>query len=393
MMEELYDKGPFGYLAFFEDGSVCGVNQTTSSILKYSKESLLGANVEKVLTLPSRIFYQTHFFPLIKMQEHAEEIFVSLLASDNEHIPVLLNAKKMMMTGKPVICCAFIVVHNRKKFEDELVGARKAAEKALNENTALLQAKLDLQTHAVILDEQLEVVKSQNEELQQINHVVTHSLKEPLRKILMYSSILNGESNSPALEKMIRSAEHMRAVVEGLQEYVWLSDKGNDFQQVDMNEIVQHAIKQVAEELKQDLLNVEFENLVSFEADPEQMQILVYHVLMNAVKFKKHEKSTVMISSVVVKQNKFRRIEGKYQYEEYVKMDFVDDGMGFDPYYNKSIFELFRKLHSNEGHGVGLALCKKIADNHSGWIEAESRENSYTRITAWLPLKHPDRVQ
>jgi len=251
----------------------------------------------------------------------------------------------------------------------------------------LLQAKLDLQKHAVSLDEQLQLVKSQNEELQQINHVVTHSLKEPLRKILMFSSILNGENNSPALEKLIRSAEHMRAVVVGLQEYVWLNDKGNDFQQINLNEIVQHAIKSAAGELKQDLLNVQYENLISFEADPEQMQILVYHVLMNAVKFKKHEKSTVMISSVVVKQNKFRRVEGKYQYEEYVKIDFVDDGIGFDSNYSKSIFELFRKLHNNEGQGVGLALCKKIADNHQGWIEAESRENLYTKITAWLPLK------
>jgi len=96
MMDELYDKGPFGFLAFFEDGPLCGLNETTTSILKYTKESLLGANVEKVLTLPSRIFYQTHFFPLIKMQEHAEEIFVSLLASDNEHVPVLLNAKHLL---------------------------------------------------------------------------------------------------------------------------------------------------------------------------------------------------------------------------------------------------------------------------------------------------------
>jgi signal transduction histidine kinase len=68
-------------------------------------------------------------------------------------------------------------------------------------------------------------------------------------------------------------------------------------------------------------------------------------------------------------------------------LEVVDEGIGFDLTYREHIFELFRKLHFSEGLGLGLALCKKVADNHHGFIEAESEINLFTKITAWFPLQ------
>src|SRR5687768_7392412 len=189
MTEDSLDKAPCGYFSFGDDGTVRTVNATLCALLGFRKEELAGKNVESFFTLPTRIFYQTHFFPLVKMQGHAEEIFISLLCSDGEQLPVLLNAKRMDWEGSVVTCCSFIIVRNRKKYEDELVAARKTAEKALNENVDLLKVKNELQRQASELDKQVQLVNRQNDELRQFSHVISHSLREPLRKILMFSSI------------------------------------------------------------------------------------------------------------------------------------------------------------------------------------------------------------
>ena len=151
MMEDLLDTAPCGYFSFFDDGSVNVVNNTVCRLLGYEKNELEGKNVETIFTIPTRIFCQTHFFPLVKMQGHAEEIFLSLLTRTREYLPILLNAKRVA-NDIPYTACAFIVVPNRKKFEDELVAARNTAEKALAENSELITARAELQQHMEKLD-------------------------------------------------------------------------------------------------------------------------------------------------------------------------------------------------------------------------------------------------
>ena len=387
MIEQLIDQAPCGYFSFYDDGTLLQVNTTLATILKHESEALAGMNVETIFTLPTRIFFQTHFFPMIKMHGHAEEIFISLLSRDGEHIPVLLNAQRMEWKQRPITCCAFIVVNNRKKFEDELIAARKAAEKALQENTSLLKAKEALQVQAEKLEQQMRLVNSQHHEAKQFSHVVTHNLKEPLRKILLYSSKLQAESNSPVLDKLIRAADQMKVVVSGLQQYVWLNEKTNEFTHVDLDALVVKAANQVRSEQGNDILVLHCESLSSLEGDAEQIELLLYHLLSNAVKFRRGGAANVNISATILKQNTFRSVEEKYKYEDYMRLEIKDEGIGFESVYKEHIFELFRKLHFTEGQGVGLALCKKIIDNHSGHIDAESQINVFTKIIVWLPLK------
>lgn len=387
MIEELYEKAPCGYFSFDDDKAIFVVNLTLASILKYSKDELLGQNVEKIFTISTRIFFQTHFFPLVKMHGHAEEIFLTLLTKDGEHIPVLLNAERTSWQQTVLTCCACIVVPNRKKFEDELVAARNEAQKALEENTELLKAKSDLQLETEKLDEQIRIVKNQNQELKQFNHVITHSLKEPVRKILIYADKIRSEVQSPFLGKLVKSTDQMKTVVTGLQQYVWLNEKGNDFTHVNLREVVQHAAKQVLEEKGTDLLSIDFDEISNLDADAEQLDLLFYHLLSNAVKFRRGEKALVRIRSTVMKQNTLRWVQNKYNYEDFIKLEVTDEGIGFDALYREHIFELFRKLHDNEGQGLGLALSRKIAENHRGFIEADSKIGVFTKITVWLPVR------
>jgi sigma-B regulation protein RsbU (phosphoserine phosphatase) len=385
-MNELYEKGPFGYFIFFDNGTLHHINSTAASLLKVDGDQVKNQPVESIFTLSTRIFYQTHLFPLVKIQGHAEEIFITLLASDGQHIPVLMNVQKIEAEEKPAIACAFIVVHNRKKFEDELVAARDTAEKALSENTALIQAKDHAQQQASNLETQIKLVNRQNEELQQFHHVITHSLKEPLRKVLLYGSLVTNEFASHALDRMLASANQLKLVVFGLQQYVWLNEKQNEFTQVDLKETVKLAVEQVNQEGYPGLLHLTTDSLGTVSGDIDQLQLLFYHVLLNAVVYRKNDPANVTITSQVIKQNTFRHVQGKYQYEDFIRISVKDDGRGFDPSYTKHIFELFRKLHQKPGNGLGLALCKKIADNHHGSISADSKEGEFTIISILLPL-------
>ena len=220
-MEPDINMAPCLAFSFGDDGKIMEVNQRLCLKLGYEREELVGKKTDVLFTVPTRIFHQTHFFPLLKMQGHAEEIYVTLLQKNGEVIPVLINAQAYSDKERTLFVCAGIIVHNRKKFEDELVAARKEAQKALQESTALLQAKTEIQKHAELLDEKIFQVKNQNTELKQFNRVVTHDLQEPLRKLLVFINMLS-EGNDPdiqkkTLPKLKNVTEQLRSILSGLQ--------------------------------------------------------------------------------------------------------------------------------------------------------------------------------
>lgn len=387
-MQEILDEAPCGYFSFFDNGALHVVNKTLCDLLGYEKNDLEEKDVENIFTISTRIFFQTHFFPLVKMQGHTEEIFISLLTKTKEHLPILLNAKRNETDGKAFTACVFIVVANRKKFEDELVAARNSAEKALQENSELINAKASLQQHAEKLDEQIQLVNKQNHELKQINHVVTHSLREPLRKVLTYTEIIQDDPSLQSLEKNLpklnTASKQMHNIVSGLQEYVWLNDTASYFSSTDLEAIVKKLLQELQEKGCQLILTTD--SLPVIKADSKQMELLFFHLFSNAIKFKKSEKAILNISCSLIQQNSFKKVEDKYKYKDFVKLQFRDEGIGFDPRFKEEIFELFKKLHHTEGSGLGLALCKKIVENHFGTIAASSKPNEGATITVVLPL-------
>lgn len=389
MTRDFFENAPCGYFSFFDDGTIFIVNETLCSLLGYKKSELDQRHVEGLFTLPTKIFYQTHFFPLVKMQGHVEEIFLTLLTKNNQYLPILLNAKRTE-EPKAYTSCAFIVVPNRKKFEDELVNARNAAENALKENSQLQEITNELEKRSRQLDRQMQTVSKQNNELKQLNHVVTHSLKEPIRKILVYSEKMQLEGLPEKMmhnvSRLTKASEQMRTIVAGLQQYVWILGAEQAFKTLDLNPIIQQVAAQVREEHHPALLSLLVSDLPPFEADRDQVELLIYHILSNAVNFRKDDHARVSITGTMIKLNSFRAIKEKYRYEDFLKLEIRDEGTGFDPKYRESIFELFKRLDYTKGQGLGLALCKKIAENHSGFIEAYSQVNEYTIITIFLPF-------
>jgi PAS domain S-box-containing protein len=149
-MDELLNKAPCGFLSLADDGRVLAVNATLLGWLGYGEDELTGRHFETLLPPGGRIFYQTHFFPLLKLHGRAEEVYLSLRARDGGDLPVLANAARGEREGSPVSDCVFVPMRQRRRFEDELLAARREAEEANRVKDELIE---DLSTPVITVAE------------------------------------------------------------------------------------------------------------------------------------------------------------------------------------------------------------------------------------------------
>jgi len=374
-----------------DKGLLLEVNNRLCNALGFEPNELIGRNVDIIYTLSSRIFYNTHLFPLLKLQGSADEIYLTYQTKNKETLPILLNANRIENSSGAINSFAGIVVHNRKKFEDEIIAARKAAELALDENIELIEAKKAAQLHAEELDRQMQKTQKQNEELKLFNRVVTHDLQEPLRKLLIFSSAFseneNEETGRSYVDRIVTSAKHLRSVVAGLQQYVWLTDTTFTPADINLNELLKDAVTALKKEYPDIILSLEADELPTITADGEQFRFLLQEILTNAMRFRKPGNEVhIAITWSKLLMNQFKNVEGHYKYVDHLKLDIEDDGIGIDPRFKDQALDLFKRLHPASGRGAGLSFCKKIAENHGGNLEINSKEGKGTTITVWLPL-------
>ena len=390
-MSTFFEYAPCICFSTTDEGLLLEVNNFLCANLGYERSELQGKKIDVLLTISSRIFQQTHFFPLLKLHGHAEEIYITLQKSNREHVPVLINALRTEINGEPVNLYTGIIVYNRKKFEDELVTAKKSAESALKESTALNEAKFELQKRIEALDEQMQLVKKQHHELAQFNWAVTHNLIEPLRKMQMFTELLHQKNESAELHKFINkitlATEQMRQIVSDLQQYIWLHQTPVNRKSVDINKLIDKVAEKLSAEFRDIEMHLEKNTLPEIEGDEKQLELLFYHVLSNTIRFRKHKVMVfVSVSATELKLNKFRHLEDQYKYADFCRITVKDQGIGFDGNYKDRAFELFGRLHEESGRGVGLALCKKIVDNHLGNIRIDSSEGNGAILTIELPM-------
>ena len=390
-MNHYIDQAPCLFFSTTDDGTLSDVNDTLCIYLQYVRSDLVGKKVDSIYSLATRIFQQTHLYPLLKMQGYAEEIFVTLRTKDGSDLPVLLNATRKTVEGIFIYVYVGIVVRNRKKFEDELIAAKKAAEMALRESTALQEAQLALQQHTESLEQQIRLVKAQHDELQQFGRVVTHDMQEPLRKLSVFSSMLQkdilSEDSQKAMEKISQVLEQMGNLLSGLQQFIWLNEKQIILESIDPKQLLKGIVEQLRKDNPAVEMDIKTDKLHVFEGDQAQMQVLFYELLSNVIRFRKPgQPAQASITSNELQLNKFQHVDGRYQYESYLRITIKDTGIGFDGTYKQQIFKLFQRLHKESGRGVGLSLCKKIMDHHHGSITIDSQVNIGTTVTILLPL-------
>lgn len=238
-----------------------------------------------------------------------------------------------------------------------------------------------------------EELKRSNEDLQQFAHVTSHDLKEPVRKIKLFSTMLKKgfsnhlpENGIDLLNKIERATNRISSMIDGVLQYSSLESVDGAFERLDLNSIITGIIEDLEISIKESDATIKFETLPIIKGSATLIHQLFYNLINNSLKFRKQDqKPVITIRYEHASKQEETRLNGN---EEYIRIDVQDNGIGFDQLYADRIFEAFSRLNSKdtyEGTGLGLALCKKIVLRHNGFIVATSSPNAGATFSIFFP--------
>ncbi len=228
-------------------------------------------------------------------------------------------------------------------------------------------------------------LQQSNRELEDFAYVASHDLQEPLRKIQAFGDRLR-EKAGPELnaegrdyiDRMQSAARRMQTLIDDLLTFARVTTKAKPFVAVDLKQVVDEAAHDLEARVLETGGQVMVGDLPVIEADPVQMRQLFLNLIGNALKF--HRPSVPPKVEV-----RGTNIDG------HCEIRVSDNGIGFDEKYADRIFAMFERLHGRndyQGTGIGLAICRKIAERHSGEIVASSRPGEGSTFVVTLPVRH-----
>ncbi|MDT7827978.1 ATP-binding protein [Pricia sp. S334] len=286
----------------------------------------------------------------------------------------------------------------------EIVRARTKLEnfsKKLENQVA--QRTMELQDANTELTLYLEKLKRTNTELESFAYVSSHDLKEPLRKIQMYTSRIQEPGNENLSDtdkkyfaKIIGAASRMRALIDDLLAFSRTDVDQADFAPTDLNTILAEVLDDLSVEIERKGASINSDQLPTVESVPFQMRQVFGNLLSNALKFARDARPKVKITAEVLPEREVEELGWHAEGVTYHKVSIEDNGIGFAEGMETKIFEVFQRLHGKsdfEGTGIGLSIVKKIIDNHNGVISADSVEGKGSTFTIIIPEIHGRGVQ
>lgn len=232
-----------------------------------------------------------------------------------------------------------------------------------------------------------------NDDLLQFAHVASHDLKEPIRKIKIFTNMIENdfaallpERGMTYLGKVQNATDRMFSMVEGVLAYSTINSAERPIERVDLNATFEHIETDLELIMGQKGAVIKRERLPEIEGATVLLYQLFYNLINNALKFAKAD-----VPPVIVVRSSFVEREGT----AFLNIRVSDNGIGLDPDYSHKIFDAFMRLNTKdkyEGTGLGLALCKKIVERHLGTISAEGEMGKGATFIIELPLKQVQRI-
>ncbi|SCY05336.1 sensor histidine kinase [Flavobacterium caeni] len=234
-----------------------------------------------------------------------------------------------------------------------------------------------------------------NEELESFTYISSHDLQEPLRKIQTFLSILLekdvGNLSEPAKNYIKRSqdnANRMQNLIRDLLAYSRLNTEVFPVEPVRIATLVDEIRADFAEEIEATGTRIDVTGNPEVGAIVSQFRQLLINHISNSIKFAHPDRAPHIVIDNQTVRGDAVPLEGVNPAIDYARISIADNGVGFEPQYRDRIFKVFQRLHIDpqyKGTGIGLAIVKKIVDNHHGFITADSVEGQGATFTIYLP--------
>lgn len=277
--------------------------------------------------------------------------------------------------------------------EQRLVAINKSLELEIKERKSSEEKVKQLNRQLL---ENIASLEAANKDLDRFAFMASHDLQEPLRKIRMFSDRLHlkykevlDEDGRTNISRIQKAAERMQTLITDILTFSKVAVDKPSFIESDLNALVNEIVLEMNEDLREKNAKILIDKLPSLVVNPSLMKPLFHNLIGNALKYSKKDTTPVIkITSDIATQGNGK--SGKDQASKYCRIFIEDNGIGFDQKYAEEIFGMFKRLHHNtefEGTGIGLALCKKIVEQHKGYISARSKVNEGSTFIISLPVQ------
>lgn len=274
------------------------------------------------------------------------------------------------------------------------IHAQKVVEETLKNNIELKTTQKQLLNYQAKLEEKVHELNKSNHDLEQFAYIASHDLQEPLRKIQSFTELLeiniaDKERSKKYLDKIDSASSRMSALIKDVLNYSRLSQTANTFVETDLQKILEHVktdVELIVEEKSAVIKSTSLPVIIGIE---QQLYQLFYNLINNALKFST-EKPLLQISCRNLTPEEIGQHADLSAGNAHIELIFKDNGIGFEQKHARQIFTIFKRLNSKdkyEGTGIGLALCKKIVDNHHGIISVTSEPGTGTAFSVILPVQ------
>jgi PAS domain S-box-containing protein len=356
-----------GAVNITEDGMIVYTNTCFTELMKLPYEKVIGSPIIDFIHPDSKIKFNALFREALVRKSNGEiNLFIH-----KKNIPVYVSLTSL----QPKLATIGMIITDqtsKKKHEETILQYQKELEA---KNSELAQNNLELTS---------------------FTYIASHDLQEPLRKIQTFCNriIENKDeilspANSDYFARILSASTRMQNLISSLLSYSRMNTRNMEFETVDLNTILEDVISNNRELIEESNASVKSGDLPVITGIPLQLNQLFTNLIINSIKYKKPEEPpTIHIDSHKVSLNE-KKSDDDLILPDHWKLTITDNGIGFEPKYAEKIFELFQRLHSRfeyEGTGIGLAICKKIVQNHKGQIRAIGEPGQGAVIEIYLPL-------
>ncbi len=247
-----------------------------------------------------------------------------------------------------------------------------------------------------LIEEKINDLEKSNKQLTAFNHIASHDLQEPLRKVQTFISRISGKDFVSIPDKVKeylygikKEANRMQSFITDLLLYSRASKSEKTFEPANLNDLLENTIRDLSERIEEKNVIIKSTsqlptiNVISF-----QIKQLFNNLISNSIKYSQDGRNPVInIKSRILPGNEIPFPSETS--DRFYEISFSDNGIGFEQKYAEKIFTLFFRLHSNmdySGTGIGLAICKIIVENHKGFITAEGMPGKGSTFRIYLPL-------